>query len=301
MTFLSHLLRDAGLWDSIQPRYRPLKPKPRKRPILSEEEELRLFQTAKDNPRWRVAYLASLVVAATTLRPNQVRQLRLGEVDLPNSRLLVRINNGPTPIPLNDAAAWAVRELLNRAEQRGAQLPEHYLIPHRAKKNGGQPTVTKPQSGWRRAWRRMCEAADLPELQPFDLTHSSIARILHERGLAQTAPTKMAASVKQDIALKSLNPEIADGIHSRNRSKSASIVMVCSRCQRSGRTGDRFCGQCGAALRLRLKCGYCGAIAKTAAGFCPGCSKWLSPETVQKNAITLTNAKPKGRSTRNAT
>ena len=183
ITFLSHILGEAGIWETIQPHYHPLKANPRQRPVLTEEEELRLFRTAMNSPYWKIAYLASLIVAATTLRPNQVRQLRLSDIDLPNNRLLIRAESTLIPVPLNDTAVWAIKELMERAKQLGAGLPEHDLIPHRAR-NRGRPIVTEPQGSWKRAWRRMCEAASLPDLQMFDLTHSSIVRILAERGAA---------------------------------------------------------------------------------------------------------------------
>ena len=63
-------------------------PRPRVR-LLSEEEKLRLYQTAASNPDWFVAYCAALLTANASLRPSELRSSRWRDVDANERTVLV--------------------------------------------------------------------------------------------------------------------------------------------------------------------------------------------------------------------
>jgi site-specific recombinase XerD len=81
---LGQILKEARTWHTVQPYYKPL-PESREGPgvALSEQQKANLFQTANSKPRWKLAYWAALLSVNTTAGPGEVRNLRIGDVDLP--------------------------------------------------------------------------------------------------------------------------------------------------------------------------------------------------------------------------
>lgn len=212
---LSQMLQRANLWAAIMPYYRPLRmPRPRVGCALTEEEEKRLFAVASSKPRWKVAYLCSLLTANTTAGPGEIRMLRLMDVHLdPGSHGapfgLITINLGAKndyrvrPIPLNRTAHFAVKELLKRAQELGAVRPEHYLLPHRADHGNGRRRgdfdPTRPQSSWRTAWDKLRVAANLPHLRQYDLRHHVITRLLEDENVSERTVIELAGHVSKKM------------------------------------------------------------------------------------------------------
>src|ERR1700690_1786758 len=74
------------------------------------------------------------------------------------------------------------KQLIIRAQNFGANQPDHYIIPARVEAviEGGNGTTvrvrhydpTKPTKGWRTAWRKLTETAGLKGLRGHDLRHS---------------------------------------------------------------------------------------------------------------------------------
>src|SRR5208283_4725400 len=125
--------------------YRPL---PERRDIgraLSPEQELSLFTVASSRPEWCVAFWVSLVSTNTTAGGCEIRNLRIGDIDIETRVMYVRVGKNRfrmRAIPLNQTATWAIEQLLSRAHQLGGFKPEHFLIPRRVQ--GTQYDVTQP-------------------------------------------------------------------------------------------------------------------------------------------------------------
>ena len=184
---LRQILKRHKLWARIADDYTRM-PENTKGPgrALSDEEEKRLFSTARSNPRWQAAYYAAYLASNTTARGCELKGLRLGDVDLVNGMMTVRRTTTKTDagcriIPLNDGAKWAVARLLERAIALGAAEPEHHLFPACER---AQIDVTRPQKTWRTAWRSLTRKAGLRGLRFHDLRHHCITR-LAEKGVPE--------------------------------------------------------------------------------------------------------------------
>jgi integrase len=207
MNTLSQILRRVDLWAPIDPHYKTLKlPRPKVGCALSPEDEERLFRVASSNPRWKVAYLCSVLSANTTAGPAEIRHLRLRDVDLaakpqPTIAIVEGVKNEyrARSIPLNGAAAAAVTELLARARRNGSSQPDHYLLPHRAR-NGSQGwDPTKPITSWRGAWDKLRETAGLPNLRRYDLRHHAITKLLEDEQISERTVIDLAGHVSRQM------------------------------------------------------------------------------------------------------
>jgi integrase len=203
---MEQILKRAGLWKGkIGDWYEPL-PMPKEGPgfAMEEVEERHLFATAATEPRWLVAYCCSLITANTTAGPGEIRNLRLCDVDLPaaNIRIVEGAKNGyrVRDLPLNDAAFWAVTQLLERAEDKGAYLPTHYLLPHRAHTRKSKPDPTRPMGSWKKAWGSLRREAGkryprLSGLRMYDLRHQIITKLLENPDVSEKTVEALAGHI----------------------------------------------------------------------------------------------------------
>ncbi len=151
-------------------------PRPRVR-LLSEEEKLRLYQTAASNPDWFVAYCAALLTANASLRPSELRSSRWRDVDANERTVLVhrsKTDAGLRVVPLNDEAWVAICALRKRAEILGTNQPDNFVFHRLWPKVDG----TRPMSSWRSAWRSLRKAAGLPGFRYYDLRHQCVTEML---------------------------------------------------------------------------------------------------------------------------
>lgn len=199
---LSQILTRANLWAPIAAHYKPLPlPRPTVGCALATDDEERLFRIAASNPRWKIAYCCAILTANTTAGPSEIRHLRRCDVDLEPA--VIRITEGVKnsyrrrTIPLNSAAAWAMRELLQRAKELGAADPEHYILPHRAANGANGFDPTRPISSWRGSWDKLRKAADLPNLRMYDLRHHAITRLLENEDVSERTVIEIAGHVSR--------------------------------------------------------------------------------------------------------
>ena len=151
---LRRVLKKYKLWSRLAEDYRRLPEPTDIGRALSPEEELKLFQTASSRAEWSVVFWISLITANTTAGGIELRNVRLGDIDLKNQTLTVRVgkNRFRTRIlPLNQTALRAIERLLERAKDLGSTKPEHYLIPSRVSGKEYDPTQPPSRWGWRTA------------------------------------------------------------------------------------------------------------------------------------------------------
>jgi len=207
---LSQILARAGLWAPIAPYYQPMKlPRPKVGRALTESEEDLLFRMASSRPKWKVAYLCSLLTVNTTCGPKEIRMLRLMDLNLspvecaPHGtiRIMLGAKNEyrQRMIPLNMTASLAITQLIARARGCGAVQPEHYLLPHRAPRgsHGWDPTL--PMSSWRKAWDKLREACGLPSLRMYDLRHHAITKLLEDEHVSERTVIELAGHVSRKM------------------------------------------------------------------------------------------------------
>lgn len=205
---LEQVLKRAGLWKGkIGDWYEPLA-MPKEGPgfAMDEIEERHLFATAAREPRWLVAYCASLITANTTAGPGEIRNLRLCDIDLAASTIRIvegAKNNGRVrDLPLSEGAFWAVSKLLDRAEDKGCCLPTHYLLPHRAYSRKTKPDPTRPMGSWKKAWGSLRSEAGktfprLAGLRMYDLRHQSITKLLERADVADKTVEALAGHISE--------------------------------------------------------------------------------------------------------
>jgi integrase len=206
LSCLARILKHARLWVKLQPYYFPLAiPKWSPRDVLSEEDEETLFSVAASHPEAALAYWIACITNNTTAAGCELRGLRIknlflrpageiSEIYIPEDA--VKNSSRPRKIALNRTARWAVEQCYKRALRLGACEPEHYLFPLRLNREKTAPGVkhrdkydaTRPASRWfvRKSWDKLRAATGLKNLNPHDLRHQCITRLLENGVMPET-------------------------------------------------------------------------------------------------------------------
>jgi len=181
------ILKHHDQW-KLDGKYKPLPdPVSEAGRSLTPEEEVRLIDTAKSRPEWAVAYHGTILENETGMRGVEVRNLQMKRVDLMAAEFRLqksKTKGGVRTIPLNADALESAKQLVMRAQNLGANQPDHYLLPALVKaviegKNGTTIRVRRydpanPTKSWRTAWRKLTEKAGLKGLRGHDLRHNWI-------------------------------------------------------------------------------------------------------------------------------
>ena len=198
---LRRILKRHKLWHIVGEDYHPLpEPKGIGR-ALTSTQELNLF-TAASRQEWQVAFWASLLTANTTAAGCELRNLRLADVDVETSTMLVKVGKNKfriRAIPVNQSATWAVEQLLARARRLGARSPEHCLIPCRVSGKTYDPVQPPSSWAWRTAWRKLPEACGLSGLRPHDLRHHAITRLAESSEASEQTIMSIAGHVSREM------------------------------------------------------------------------------------------------------
>jgi len=132
------VLDRAGLWHDLKKFYEPLPFSKKKRGIaLEPEEEQYMWKLASENSWWQVVYFCAVLGRNTCMGTSEIQKLRLGCTDQKEYKWVrveqfVKNEFRERTLKCNADAAWALRQLSERAASKGAYLPEHYLLPHRS-------------------------------------------------------------------------------------------------------------------------------------------------------------------------
>lgn len=182
---LKMILKRAKLWTpEMEEFYEPLPEEDSGLPrALSAAEQQLWLDCARINPRWAVVYWYSTLAFATTMGTNEMRSLRLGDVNLQHRIVMVPREGAKNryrerTIPLRSAeAVWAAEQLIERAKDLGAAGPIDYLFPFRASR--GHFDATKPMtvSGIKKDWNEVREKTGLTWFTPYHTRHTAITRM----------------------------------------------------------------------------------------------------------------------------
>jgi integrase len=216
---LGQILKHCKLWEKIQPYYTPEGiPKWSPRDILSEEDEEDLFSKAASHPEASLAYWVACITNNTTAAGCELRGLRLKHIFLRDSNDIseiyipedaVKNNSRPRKIALNRTARWAVEQCYKRALELGSTEPNHFLFPfrlNRVKKNEKTSVSrakwdpTRPATRWflRKSWDKLRKATGFTRLNPHDLRHQCITRLL-EKGVEAETVRAIAGHVTEQM------------------------------------------------------------------------------------------------------
>jgi integrase len=196
------VLKIYKLWQLVGGDYKPL---PERRDVgraLTPEQEVKLFEVAASRSEWSVAFWASLVAANTTATGCELRNLRLGDINMDSQTMYVRVGKNRfriRPVPLNRTALWAVEQLLDRARRLGATTADHYLIPRRVSGKTYDPAQPPSRWAWRTAWRKLTEACGLSGLRPHDLRHHAITRLAESSEASEQTIMAIAGHVSREM------------------------------------------------------------------------------------------------------
>ena len=197
LCILKMILRRAGCWsEEMDEFYERLEEEISDIPrALSPEEQRRWLDVAGLKERWWLVRWYSELAFATSMGTNEMRSLRIGDVNLIHEMVNVppagaKNSYRARSIPLLTAEAkWAAEQLLNRARALGASEPQHYLFPFRQRCNpeGKQmrcgietpdfdPARPMTVSGITKAWNEVRTASGLTWFRAYDTRHTALTR-----------------------------------------------------------------------------------------------------------------------------
>jgi integrase len=197
LQILVRTLTEANLWKGAMAEHYKRLPEHEGELVgaLTVEELDRIEATARTEETWLVAYCAELLAANCGIRGGEIKQLRMGMVDIKNRQIriprkITKTNAGARLIELNQAALAAATRLYRRAQLLGSSSADHYFLPadlsrHTHKndplkgKRGFDPT--HHQASWNTAWRSLRKAAGFPQLRFHNLRHTFIT-LMAENG-----------------------------------------------------------------------------------------------------------------------
>ncbi|UWZ84667.1 tyrosine-type recombinase/integrase [Occallatibacter riparius] len=187
IALLQRILRDAALWtEERSKRFLKIKSsEPDVERALSRAEQHRLLHVASGPAKHRFIYQYTLVALQTTAGPNELRQLRLGDLVLEGREPYIQIPRAGAKnkyrkriIPLiTEDAVWAMEGLVGRARERGAWSPSHYLFPLQLSRTHYDPNRPMSESGLKKPFDALRKEAQMPELRIYDLRHTGITRM----------------------------------------------------------------------------------------------------------------------------
>jgi integrase len=187
---LRQVLKRHKLWASLQGEVRFEAENEEIGKALTPDEEAQLLKACASNQ-----HLDTVVTVAlnTTLRKNEIRLLRWGQIDFFKRTLTVGKSKteGGTgrEIPLNPPAYGA---LIKWAGRFPKSKPEDYVFPaceavgiERAHPTAERVDASRPIKSWRTAWRAALKRAGL-QVRFHDLRHACITKLAEGQASEQT-------------------------------------------------------------------------------------------------------------------
>jgi integrase len=211
LNVLSQMLSFCGLWAKIAPEYYPLPIKPwsPRQKIMTEKEESDFFTrlAASDDEMVETAFWVALLTTHTTASGIELRGLRIENVMLlavgETSSIYIpedacKNDCRPRRIPLNDTARFAMANLVLRANRLGSSEPGHFVFPFRLNRGKYDPTRHAERGFLRKSWLKLREVTGRPDINPHDLRHLSITKML-EKGATGEEVRAVSGQVTQKM------------------------------------------------------------------------------------------------------
>lgn len=200
---LQQMLKRIGRWAEIEPEFQALPlPKEKRGRALSDQERARLIKAASSNPNWYAAYLFMMISLNTTTGPKETATLRLKDVDIEGGKLYVQPEGAKNAhrmrrIPLNDEALAATQLAVARAKSLGACEPEHYIFPFRI--NRKIYDVTRHQTTFKTAWKKILEAAGMQRFRRYDCRHHAMTVLLENPDTSEETAESIAGHISREM------------------------------------------------------------------------------------------------------
>jgi integrase len=207
LQLLSRIMRKAGCWpDSMKENYIPLQAVDNDIPrALSYEEQERFLAVAGSHPSWEAVWWYAIVALHTTFSSDEMRTLRIGDINLTHQTLSVNRHFGKNvyrrrTIPLESGVCeWALARLIERARTLAGADPHHFLLPFRAKKNSYDPNRPMGETGLRKQFDAVRRAARVEWFKFNGFRHTAITR-LAEAGTPIATIMSLSGHVTQKMS-----------------------------------------------------------------------------------------------------
>lgn len=142
-----------------------------------------LLHVGASRLEFRFIYQYAIVALQTGAGPHELRQMQLCNVLLDNRLIQIPCGGAKNKyrvrmIPLvTEDAMWAMEGLLARAYELGSKQPTDYVFPLQASRTHYDPKRPMSESGLKKPWDALRQAAGLPELRIYDLRHTCMTRM----------------------------------------------------------------------------------------------------------------------------
>lgn len=182
---LKKLMKMAGAWTpQLEAYYTPFQVEDTDIPrALSPDEQERFLGVAATNPDWQVVWWYSIVALHLTFSSDEMRTIRIGDVNLTHQLISVNRRYGKNryrrrEIPICDGACvWALERLIERAKELGGGAPQHFLLPFRVVKGTWDPERPMSPTGLRKPFEAVRKAAGVPWFRLNGWRHTAITRL----------------------------------------------------------------------------------------------------------------------------
>jgi integrase len=171
---------------------------------LTYEEQRRWLDIARMKTEWNLVYWWSLVSFATCMSTDEVRGLRLGDVNLFQRVIVIRRKTAKnkyrsrTVELIGPDVLWAIEQLIARVADFGAKDPQHYLFPGRVHIGLYDPNIPMSGFGLNKYWNEVRLYAELKWFRQYDCRHTAITR-LAETGVPTDVIMSMAGHVTEKM------------------------------------------------------------------------------------------------------
>jgi integrase len=185
LSLLLRIMKLGGAYSAeIEKYYMELQVEEREIPkALSAEEQERFLAIAASRREWEIVYWYSLLALHIAFSSDEMRTLRQGDINLAHQIVAVNRKAGKNKyrrreVPLTDATAiWALEQLLNRSITLAGQAPEKHLFPARVCRNQFNGDFHMCETGIRKQWEAVRNAAGVPWFRLNALRHTAITRM----------------------------------------------------------------------------------------------------------------------------
>jgi integrase len=150
---------------------------------LTPDEQDRFLGVAKDLPGCELVYWYSLVALHVAFSSDELRTLRQGDVNMAHQTISVNRRAGKNKhrrrtVPITDASAlWALERLLERSIRLVGHSPQLYLFPARIARNSFTGERHMGETGMRKQFEAVRQAADLESFCFNGWRHTAITRM----------------------------------------------------------------------------------------------------------------------------
>jgi integrase len=150
---------------------------------LSQEEQDRFLGVAASRPEWEIVYWYSLLAVHIAFSSDEIRTLRQGDVNLTHQIIAVNRKAGKNKfrrreVPLTDPSCiWALNQLMERSYRLAGKSPEMYLFPFRVARNQFDGSCHMGETGTRKQFEAVREAAGVPWFNWNGWRHTAITRM----------------------------------------------------------------------------------------------------------------------------